>query len=53
MATTAPSDTALINAPSQITDPDDRVQTFNYDPVTNNLLSHTVGAGGPAPSTTS
>jgi len=41
-----------LSAPTQITDPDGRVQTFNYDPVTNNLLSNTVGFGGPAPSTT-
>ena len=38
-------------APTQITDPDGRVQTFTYDPATNNLLSHTVGAGGSQPAT--
>jgi RHS repeat-associated protein len=41
-----------LSAPTQITDPDGRVQTFTYDPITNNLLSHTVGAGGSAPATT-
>lgn len=41
-----------LSAPTQITDPDGRVQTFGYDPVTNNLLTHTIGAGGPAPATT-
>ncbi len=39
------------SAPTQITDPDGRVQTFGYDPATNNLLTHTVGVGGPQPST--
>ncbi len=40
------------SAPTQITDPSGRTQTFGYDPVTNNLLTHTVGAGGSAPATT-
>ena len=39
------------SAPTQITDPDGRVQTFGYDPATNNLLTHTVGVGGLQPST--
>ncbi|HWA28214.1 MAG TPA: LamG-like jellyroll fold domain-containing protein [Lacunisphaera sp.] len=41
-----------LSAPTQITDPDGRVQTFSYDTVTNNLLTHTMGAGGSAPATT-
>ncbi len=41
------------SAPTQMTDPDGRVQTFNYDPATNNLLTHTIGAGGASPATTS
>jgi RHS repeat-associated protein len=32
------------SSPTRITDPDGRVQTFSYDPATNNLLTHTVGA---------
>lgn len=40
------------SAPTQITDPDGRVQTFTYDPTTNNLLTHTVGVGGGSPATT-
>ncbi|MDD2764572.1 MAG: Ig-like domain-containing protein [Opitutaceae bacterium] len=39
------------SAPTSITDPDGRVQTFTYDPATNNLLTHTTGAGGPQPAT--
>ncbi|MGH7957643.1 MAG: Ig-like domain-containing protein, partial [Opitutaceae bacterium] len=41
------------SAPTHITDPDGRVQTFTYDPLTSNLLTHVIGAGGPAPATTS
>lgn len=33
-----------LSAPTRITDPDGRVQTFTYDPTTNDLLTHTVGA---------
>ncbi|MBI2513923.1 MAG: hypothetical protein HYV96_18285, partial [Opitutae bacterium] len=40
------------SAPTQITDPDGRVQTFSYDATTNNLLTHTIAAGSSAPSTT-
>ncbi|HUL53425.1 MAG TPA: Ig-like domain-containing protein, partial [Opitutaceae bacterium] len=39
-------------APTRITDPDGRVQTFTYDPATNHLLTHTVGVGGLQPATT-
>jgi RHS repeat-associated protein len=41
-----------LSAPTSITDPDGRVQTFTYNSATNNLLTHTVGVGGPAPATT-
>ncbi|MEO7411822.1 MAG: Ig-like domain-containing protein [Opitutaceae bacterium] len=41
------------SAPTRITDPDGRVQTFTYDALTNDLLTHTVGAGGSSPATTS
>ncbi|MDO8540341.1 MAG: LamG-like jellyroll fold domain-containing protein [Opitutaceae bacterium] len=41
------------SAPTQITDPDGRAQTFGYDPVRNNLVTHTTGAGGASPATTS
>ncbi len=41
-----------LSAPTQITDPDGRVQSFTYDPATNNLLTHTLGVGGPSPVTT-
>ena len=41
-----------LSAPTQITDPSGRVQSFTYDPATNNLLSNTVGVGGSAPATT-
>ncbi len=40
------------SSPVQMTDPDGRVQVFAYDPVTNEPLSHTIGFGGAAPSTT-
>ncbi|MEO5961329.1 MAG: LamG-like jellyroll fold domain-containing protein, partial [Opitutaceae bacterium] len=40
------------SAPTQIVDPDGRVQTFGYHATTNNLLTHTLGAGGTAPATT-
>jgi YD repeat-containing protein len=40
------------SAPTQLTDPDGRVQSFTYHPATNNLLTHTVGAGGSSPATT-
>lgn len=40
------------SAPTSITDSDGRMQTFVYDPATNNLLTHTVGVGGAAPATT-
>ncbi len=33
-----------LSAPTRLTDADGRVQTFDYDPVTNELLTHTVGA---------
>src|SRR5688572_22666904 len=41
-----------LSAPTQMTDPDGRVQSFTYDAATNNLLTHTTGAGGSAPATT-
>jgi RHS repeat-associated protein len=40
------------SAPTQMTDADGRVQTFTYDPLTNNLLTHVTGVGGSAPATT-
>ncbi|MBI3885552.1 MAG: RHS repeat-associated core domain-containing protein [Opitutae bacterium] len=42
-----------LSAPTQITDPDGRVQTFNYDPATNSLLAHTLSPLSSQPSTTS
>ena len=40
------------SSPTRITDPDGRVQSFTYATLTNDLLSHTLGAGGSSPSTT-
>lgn len=37
-----------LSAPTQITDPDGRVQSFTYDAATNNLLTHTAGSSAPA-----
>ena len=33
-----------LGAPTSLSDPDGRLQTFSYDPASNNLLSHTTGA---------
>ncbi|WP_324725975.1 Ig-like domain-containing protein [Actomonas aquatica] len=40
------------SAPLFMTDPDGRVQSFTYDPVTNDLLTHTVGYGTAEAATT-
>ncbi|GAB5562177.1 MAG: hypothetical protein SynsKO_38240 [Synoicihabitans sp.] len=40
------------SAPTSITDPDGRVQAFSYDPVSNDLLTHTIGAGSSVAATT-
>jgi RHS repeat-associated protein len=40
------------SAPTQMIDPDGRIQAFTYHATTNELLTHTLGFGGAAPAST-